>query len=224
MSTLTWLHLSDWHWREADGYDANVVMGKLLDDLADRARFAPEIAKINLILVTGDIAFAGCSDDYALARRFLKRLRQVTRVRKNQLFMVPGNHDVRWSPLGMQVFRRHLGEPHQARKENGLLVVALDSTVPLSHWGHYEKSQLNWLREQLEAAGRDTPVVLATHHWVGWGSMMVDNENELLEVIRRDRGYGDDAGRKMLLQVFNLLGNEGELVAKYRRLLASAMY
>lgn len=97
---------------------------------------------------------------------------------------VPGNHDVRWSPLGMQVFRRHLGEPHQARSEAGLLVVALDSTVPLSHWGHYEKSQLNWLREQLEAAGKDTPVVLATHHWVGWGSMMVDNENELLEVIR----------------------------------------
>jgi putative thioredoxin len=47
---------------------------------------------------------------------------------------------------------------------------------------------------------------------------------QLLEVIRRDRGYGDDAGRKTLLQVFNLLGNEGELVAKYRRLMASAMY
>ncbi|MFN3685142.1 MAG: PQQ-binding-like beta-propeller repeat protein, partial [Fimbriimonadaceae bacterium] len=97
---------------------------------------------------------------------------------------VPGNHDVRWSPLGMQVFRRHLGEPHQARSEDGLLVVALDSTVPLSHWGHFEKSQLIWLRERLEAAGPDTPVVLATHHWVGWGSMMVDNENELLETIR----------------------------------------
>ena len=47
---------------------------------------------------------------------------------------------------------------------------------------------------------------------------------QLLEVIRRDRGYGDDAGRKTLLQVFNLLGNEGELVARYRRLMASAMY
>lgn len=97
---------------------------------------------------------------------------------------VPGNHDVRWSPLGMQVFRRHLGEPYRARSEEGLLVVALDSTVPLSHWGHFEKSQLIWLAERLREAGSDTPVVLATHHWVGWGSMMVDNENELLEVIR----------------------------------------
>jgi putative thioredoxin len=47
---------------------------------------------------------------------------------------------------------------------------------------------------------------------------------QLLEIIRRDRGFGDDAGRKTLLQVFNLLGNEGDLVGKYRRLMASSLY
>lgn len=47
---------------------------------------------------------------------------------------------------------------------------------------------------------------------------------QLLEIIRRDRSFGDDAGRKTMLQVFNLLGNEGDLVNKYRRLMASALY
>jgi putative thioredoxin len=45
---------------------------------------------------------------------------------------------------------------------------------------------------------------------------------QLLEIVRRDRGFADDIGRKTLLDVFNLLGG-GELVSKYRRLLASAL-
>ena len=46
--------------------------------------------------------------------------------------------------------------------------------------------------------------------------------DQLLEIVRRDRGFGDDIGRKTLLSVFNLLGG-GELVSRYRRLLASVL-
>lgn len=46
--------------------------------------------------------------------------------------------------------------------------------------------------------------------------------DQLLEIVRRDRSFGDDVGRKTLLSVFNLLGG-GELVSRYRRLLASAL-
>lgn len=46
---------------------------------------------------------------------------------------------------------------------------------------------------------------------------------QLLEIVRRDRGFGDDIGRKTLLSVFDLLGG-GELVGRYRRLLASALH
>jgi len=45
---------------------------------------------------------------------------------------------------------------------------------------------------------------------------------QLLEIVRRDRSFEDDIGRKTLLSVFNLLGG-GELVSRYRRLLASAL-
>lgn len=48
--------------------------------------------------------------------------------------------------------------------------------------------------------------------------------DQLLEIIRRDRGFENDVGRKTMLQVFNLLGNEGELVNKYRRLMAAALH
>jgi putative thioredoxin len=50
---------------------------------------------------------------------------------------------------------------------------------------------------------------------------------QLLDIIRRNRGFRDDAARKTMLQVFSVLGTQegnSELVAKYRKLLASAMY
>lgn len=47
---------------------------------------------------------------------------------------------------------------------------------------------------------------------------------DLLEIVRRDRAFRDDVARKTMLQVFSLLGNQGELVSEYRKRLASAMY
>lgn len=47
--------------------------------------------------------------------------------------------------------------------------------------------------------------------------------DQLLEIVQRDRKFKDDIGRKTLLDVFNLLGGQGELVSEYRRKLASAL-
>jgi putative thioredoxin len=46
----------------------------------------------------------------------------------------------------------------------------------------------------------------------------------LLALMQRDRGYGDDAARKAVLMVFDLLGGEGDLVAAYRPKLARLLY
>jgi putative thioredoxin len=47
--------------------------------------------------------------------------------------------------------------------------------------------------------------------------------DQLLEIVRRDRSFEDDIGRKTLLSVFDLLGG-GELPSRYRRMLASILY
>jgi putative thioredoxin len=46
----------------------------------------------------------------------------------------------------------------------------------------------------------------------------------LLAIIRQDRRYRDDCGRRALVDVFALLNNEGPLVRKYRGLLAGAIH
>ncbi len=48
--------------------------------------------------------------------------------------------------------------------------------------------------------------------------------DQLLEIVRRDRTFKDDIGRKTLLDVFNLLHGQDELVGAYRRKLASALH
>jgi len=46
---------------------------------------------------------------------------------------------------------------------------------------------------------------------------------QLLELVKRDRAYNDDAARKGLLQLFELLGNDHPLVSQTRRQLARVL-
>jgi hypothetical protein len=96
---------------------------------------------------------------------------------------VPGNHDVRWAPRGLQIFSERVGEPFRSFDHKGVHFVLLDSTVPLSHYGHYESAQLRWLERDLKRVGRGRPVLLFTHHWVGRPPVQVDNEGALLRTI-----------------------------------------
>jgi putative thioredoxin len=47
--------------------------------------------------------------------------------------------------------------------------------------------------------------------------------DQLLEIVRTDRKFRDDAGRKAMLSVFNLLGGTGDIVTQFRRKLSMAL-
>ncbi len=51
-----------------------------------------------------------------------------------------------------------------------------------------------------------------------------ESMDELLEIIRRDKGWRDGEARKQILAIFNLAASQPELVGKYRKKLASALY
>jgi formylglycine-generating enzyme required for sulfatase activity/3',5'-cyclic AMP phosphodiesterase CpdA len=94
MKTVTWLHLSDLHFRasEQNRWNENIVLRALLVDL--RERMASDGLRPDLILVSGDIAFSGKPEEYALARQFFDDLLGALGLSKERLFIVPGNHDV----------------------------------------------------------------------------------------------------------------------------------
>lgn len=47
---------------------------------------------------------------------------------------------------------------------------------------------------------------------------------QFFEIMKRDRRYEDDIGRRSLLNVFKLLGDDHELVKEYRRKMAPLLY
>jgi putative thioredoxin len=47
---------------------------------------------------------------------------------------------------------------------------------------------------------------------------------QFFEIMKRDRRFDDDAGRRSLLNVFKLLGDDHELVQQYRRKMAPLLY
>ncbi|CAG9169421.1 thioredoxin [Cupriavidus pampae] len=46
---------------------------------------------------------------------------------------------------------------------------------------------------------------------------------QLLEVVKRDRAFGDDAGRKTMLSVFEMLTDQPDIVSRWRRQLSTAL-
>ncbi len=77
-------------------------------------------------------------------------------------------------------------------------------------------SRISQNADDLEARLKLAKLLVAAQDYVG-------AMEQMLEVVRRNRGFGDEAGRKALLSVFNLLGPAHPLVAEYRRKLASAL-
>lgn len=75
-------------------------------------------------------------------------------------------------------------------------------------------------RAELERRVSDAADDLQAREWLA-ARLALDGDTEgaldqYLEILRRDRRYGDDAGRKGLLAVFEVLGNGGPLVNRYR--------
>jgi len=47
---------------------------------------------------------------------------------------------------------------------------------------------------------------------------------QFMDILRRDPKFGDEAGRKGLIALFEMLGNENPLVIAYRRRMFSLLH
>ncbi len=93
MAGMTWLHLSDWHQRGKD-FDRDVVRDALLEDIRNRAAIHADLAKIDFVIFSGDVAFSGQSEEYQVAlKQLFTPLLKATGLRRSRFFFVAGNHD-----------------------------------------------------------------------------------------------------------------------------------
>gem|GEM_PF-4528865 len=90
MSTIKLLHISDLHIKNMD--QATVFKTQLIIDLEDELK----ITKVDYILISGDIADHATIEEYNAALHLLQELTVKFNVDRNNLIIVPGNHDLNW--------------------------------------------------------------------------------------------------------------------------------
>lgn len=91
---LRYLHISDLHFKHNNSVTnvnqdlVTVSMLKKIEELVETG------TTLDIIFVSGDLAFSGKKEEYEIVEKFCSKLLQVTKVTQNNLFVVPGNHDV----------------------------------------------------------------------------------------------------------------------------------
>ena len=82
--------------------------------------------------------------------------------------------------------------------------------------------------ETLEKIVADDPADLEARYRLSAGKILRDDYEgameQLLEIVRRDRTFRDQAGRNCLLAIFAILGENDERVLRYRALLQQAIH
>jgi len=89
---ITILHLSDFHFNEESREEITTVLDALFDDLqklGDEYCVSP-----NLVVISGDIANEGDQADYNFALDWLYNLLEKLKISPDNVFIVPGNHDI----------------------------------------------------------------------------------------------------------------------------------
>lgn len=91
---LMFLHLSDIHFHKWSGsaYDFNADLRNELE--IDAEAFAKSTVTPNGILITGDIAFSGQREEFAIAKAWLRTLCDKVGCTLAEVWCIPGNHDV----------------------------------------------------------------------------------------------------------------------------------
>lgn len=90
------LHISDIHFRTPDCLTPHLdperpYRNRLLQDVRSRCR---DLGNVGAILVSGDIAFKGATQEYETALAWLKELAAACGCPLERIFVTPGNHDV----------------------------------------------------------------------------------------------------------------------------------
>ena len=91
MRPINWLHISDFHLRVGREWAQDVVLDEMCRHIEHQRN---SDTPFDFVLVTGDIAFSGQADEYAIVGRFFDELQSRSGVDREYIFCVPGNHDV----------------------------------------------------------------------------------------------------------------------------------
>ena len=91
MRPINWLHISDIHLHAGREWSQDVVLKAMCKNIS---QLRSEEKVLDFVLVTGDIAFSGKSEEYRLAEEFFEDFQAASGVPRKRIYCIPGNHDI----------------------------------------------------------------------------------------------------------------------------------
>jgi len=178
---LSWLHLSDLHFGHGDttyGWDQKTVLSLLKSDVEKALREWPELPRPQAILVTGDVAFSGGKRDkaeYQDADAFFRELVALLGLKPEDVYLVPGNHDVQ------RDVAKDLVE--QVRKDPGALNTLLKSGAQrealYTRQSNYKRFADGFAKRNLDAWASNVEVPgFGRIELVGLNTALVSNDDQ----------------------------------------------
>lgn len=122
-----------------------------------------------------------------------------------------GDHEAAGATLE-RVSGKGRGDPRYAQLDGQLAFAAIAATAP----------DIEQLEHTLASDPDDCDTRLKLSARLAQRGRFEPAMEQLLEIVRRDRRFGDDAGRKTLVKLFDIV-NDPALVSRYRGLLARAL-
>jgi len=150
--------------------------GTAVEDLRRAVEQINASNDIEFVLVTGDITDEGDRASLQKAKDMLDQL-------KAKHYVIPGNHETKWSDSGVTAFGDIFGDERFRLDYKGFLFLGFN-TGPLMRMadGHVAPQDIHWLKSELKKTGKKKPVFIVTHYPLQTGD--VDNWQEATDAVR----------------------------------------
>ena len=154
------------------GYpNADVNLENVVHDINQRD-------SIKFVVVTGDIAEKGENNQLETAKKILDSL-------KVHYYIIPGNHDTKWSESGCQEFNTLWKDNKFAFIYDSTEHIGLNSGIP---WrgggGHIAPEDLKWLDSVVTKTPQNIPLIFYVHHPL---DNTIDNWFKVTNILRKHK-------------------------------------
>jgi outer membrane protein assembly factor BamB/predicted phosphodiesterase len=131
---------------------------------------------IAFVLLSGDITEFGSNAQLREARSILDSLH-------HPWYIIPGNHDTKWSESGCTAFARIFGSDRFVMRWEGIVFLGLhQGPVMRMGDGHFAPEDIAWLDSVLATIPASEPLVFVTHYGLDPG---IDNWYEVSRRLRQ---------------------------------------
>ncbi|MDR2585801.1 MAG: metallophosphoesterase, partial [Prevotellaceae bacterium] len=138
--------------------DTHIGSGTSVEDLTKCVNDINSQPFIQFAILAGDITEFGSDDELAKAKEVLGLLNV-------PYYIIPGNHDTKWSESGCNTFNRIFGASRFSFTSHEMLFIGSNSG-PNMRMGNAQvpREELVWLDSLVKATHKETPIVYFVHN------------------------------------------------------------